>query len=121
MITRAEIAEETENSLSEVEQSMWLALFRDHPGYTLQRYPDVATKLTTVEGVKAKQLLAALRKIEALGADTVRLEGGRDGIDVDPVRDRNALVSYGLSVLYERHISSMPPFFTVGTGRRGRW
>jgi hypothetical protein len=113
MLTRDEIAAEAPNNLNAVEQAMWLTLFRDHPNFSADRYPDAANKLSTVADTPAKQLLAALRKIEEIGADTARLEGGRSALNYDPVRDRKALVDYGLSVLYERHITVMPKMFST--------
>jgi hypothetical protein len=115
MITREEIAAETENTLGEAEQMMWLSIFRSYPSFRSDLYPDVATKLAAVEGIPAKQLLAALRKIEDLGSDTTRLEGGRYALNDDPVRDRHALVAYALAVLYDSlgSSSAFAPFLVV--------
>ena len=118
MITREEIAAETAGSLSETEQYLWLALFREYPGYSVVRYPGIEGNLATVQGVKAKQLLAALRKIEEIGSETSRIEGGRSGLDVDPVRDRNALVGYALGVLYDKSTSGIPTLFATASARR---
>ncbi len=114
MITRQEIAAE-EDLLSPVAQALWLALFRSYPANTGD-YPALATKLEAAHGVTAQQLNAALRKIEEIGAGTVRIEGGKDALNYDPVRDRKELIAYGLAVLDETGDGcSTPPAFIVVT------
>jgi hypothetical protein len=114
MITRAEIAAEN-NVLSTQERALWLTLFRSHPSYAAETYPNLVQQLASAAGVTAQQLLAALRKIEAIGDGTVRLSGGSKGLDYDQVRDRNELIGYGLAVLYDSVVisSSVPPFTVV--------
>jgi hypothetical protein len=114
MLTRTEIAAEA-TTLTPEEQALWLTLFRSYPGYSLATHPEAAEKLGDVEGVEAQQLLAALRKIEEIGAGTIRLEGGRDALDYDQRRDRYELIAYGLSVLFEtsEEVISVPAFMVV--------
>jgi hypothetical protein len=117
MLTREEIANEG-TELTPEEQSIWLTLFRQHPKYSSARYPDAVPKLAAARDVTAQQLLAALRKIEEIGAGTVKLEGGRQGMDFDQVRDRNDLIAYGLAALFDTSTASKPFFF--GTVKAGR-
>lgn len=90
-------------TLSAVAQAQWLVLIRKSAAYKEQPglYPNLADKLAAVTTVQAQQLNAALTLIDEIGDGTVALSGGSDAVDYSQDRDRDALVSYGLSVLFD--------------------
>lgn len=120
MVTREEIAAQDENDWNDEARSLWLTLFRQYPGYSPTRFPDVAAKLAAVQGYDAKKLLAVLVKIEEIGSGTIKIEGGGEGLDFDQERDRNELIAFGLSVLYDTRAAVKLPFFTTAKGK-GNW
>jgi hypothetical protein len=103
MPTRAQI-EAAANTLDSLAKGQWIALirgsaeYRDQPGL----YPDLEGTLDAVTALQAQQLNAALDLIDEVGDGTVELAGGEDGVDYSQDRDRNALISYGLRVLYDQ-------------------
>jgi hypothetical protein len=101
-------------TLDATAQGQWLTLirvsprYRDNPGL----YPDLAGKLASVSALQAKQLNAALTLIDEVGDGTVAILGGRDALDFSQDRDRQALVDYGISVLYDSPVKG--PAVTSG-------
>lgn len=88
--------------LTDVQQRLVMALFRQSPSYDAVTYPDAIERLARVNGLGAKIMLAALRKAAKLGASTLKITGGRDALDHDLERDREALVVYMLCQLYDK-------------------
>lgn len=91
--------------MSDVAQAQLLALIRSSPRYKAQPdfYKLPADAIAEADGtVKARQLNAALALVDTVGDGTVALTGGEEGVDYDQVRDREQLVDYIISVLYEQ-------------------
>jgi hypothetical protein len=110
MPTLAQIAAAS-TDLTDVAQAQLLALIRSSPRYKAQPdfYKLPAEAIADADGtVKARQLNAALALIDTVGDGTVALTGGEDAVDFDQVRDRDQLVDYIISVLYEQ-----PPRRTI--------
>jgi hypothetical protein len=106
MPTQAEITA-ADSTLDELAQAQLLALIRgsnrykSNPGF----YVLPAAAIEAASGtVKGKQLNAALTLIDEVGDGTVALTGGEDAIDFDQDRDREQLIDYCISVLYESPI-----------------
>jgi len=107
MLTEAEVSaiqpgDLAHGHLTDVQQRLVLALFRQSPSYDAVTYPDVIERLARINGLGAQILLAALRKVEKMGASTLKITGGRDALDHDLERDREALVVYMLCQLYDK-------------------
>jgi hypothetical protein len=93
-----------DTTLSAVAQAQWQTLIRASAAYKEQPglFPNLTGKLASVTAIQARQLNAALALIDGIGDGTVALTGGSDAVDYSQERDRDALVSYGLSVLYDQ-------------------
>lgn len=104
MPTRAQITS-ADDTLDELAQAQLLALIRGSNRYKL--HPDFyelpATAIAAASGtMKGQQLNAALALIDVVGDGTVALSGGDDAVDFDQARDREQLIDYCISVLYEQ-------------------
>jgi hypothetical protein len=73
--------------------------YKANPGFYALPATAIAAASTTIKG---KQLNAALALIDGVGDDTTKLEGGEEAVNFDPERDREKLISYCMSVLYEQ-------------------
>lgn len=101
------------SSLDDVAQAALLTLIRQSAHYDPGRYPDLAAQIAASDGtVVGQQLNAVLSKLDEVGDGTVAVSGGKDGADYSQARDREALVAYALSALYETPYA--PP--TVASG-----
>lgn len=103
MFTRAQIAA-ADSTLSEVTVDMWVALIKNSQRYRTEPalFPNLEEAILEVDGtVKAQQLNVALDAIEALGPGEVALRGGDDGLQFSQTLEREALVSYGMSVVFD--------------------
>jgi hypothetical protein len=105
--------ENADATLTATAQAQLLALVRGsdrykrNPGF----YELPATAIAAASGTtKGRQLNAALALIDAVGDDTTKLEGGEEAVNFDPERDREKLISYCISVLYEQ-----PPRYQILT------
>lgn len=92
-------------TLTATAQAQLLALIRGsdrykrNPGF----YELPATAITAASGtVKGQQLNAALALVDIVGDGTVALAGGEDAVDYSQERDREQLIDYIISVLYEQ-------------------
>lgn len=103
MLTKAEIAASSA-TLDETDVEMWLALVRANAFYRGNKafYPDVPGEIDNADGtVKGKMLNAILDRIEALGVGEVNIRNGDEGVNWSQSSERDALVKYALSVLYD--------------------
>ncbi len=103
MLTKTEITAEP-NTLDETDVEMWLALIKANEYYRMNKvfYPDILTELENASGsVKGSMLNAILNKIEALGPGEASIVGGDEGLNWSQSQERDALVKYGLSILYD--------------------
>lgn len=103
MLTKAEITAASQ-TLDTTDQEMWLALIRANTFYRGNKpfYPDVAGELAAASGtLKGQMLNAILDKIEALGIGEASIRSGDEGLNWSQSSERDALVKYGLSVLYD--------------------
>ncbi len=103
MLTKAEIAAAS-TTLDETDLEMWLALIRANTFYRGNKvfYPDVETVLDDASGtIKGAMLNAILDRIEALGVGEASIRNGDEGLNWSQSSERDALVKYGLSVLYD--------------------
>jgi hypothetical protein len=110
MPTTAQITQ-ADDTLSEVAQAQLLALIRGSARYKAQ--PDFyvlpADAIEAASGtVKGQQLNAALALVDQVGDGTVALTGGEDAVDYSQDRDRESLINYIISCLYEQ-----PPRRTI--------
>lgn len=92
-------------TLTATAQAQLLALIRGSDRY--RRNPDFyelpATAIAAASGaVKGQQLNAALALVDAIGDGTIALTGGEDAVDYSQERDREQLIDYMISVLYEQ-------------------
>jgi hypothetical protein len=104
MPTLAQIID-ADDTLTATAQAQLLALVRGserykrNPGF----YELPATAIAAASGtVRGQQLNAALALIDAVGDDTTKLVGGEEAVDFDPERDREKLIDYIISCLYEQ-------------------
>jgi hypothetical protein len=91
-------------TLDAVDREMWLALIRANTVYRGNKefYPDVEIELENASGtVKGQMLNAILDKIEELGIGEVSIRNGDEGLNYSQGSERDALVRYALSVLYD--------------------
>lgn len=112
MPTLAQIAA-ADDTLSAAAQAQLLALIRGSNRYKAQPdfYALPADAIEAASGtVKGQQLNAALALVDVVGDGTVALTGGEDAVDYSQERDRQQLVDYMISVLYEQ-----PPRRTILT------
>lgn len=119
MLTKAEITAAS-TTLDETDQAMWLALFRANSFYRANKliYPDLEATLDDANGsVKAAMLNATLDRIEALGVGQVQIKNGDEGLNYSQDDERNALVTYGLSILYDTIL--IVPQINANTGQFG--
>lgn len=95
-------------SLSPTSQAVWLSLIRQNARYrsAVLGFQNLENALAAVDGLKAKQLNAALDLIEAVGVGEIGIKGGDDAVDYSQARERDALIDYGLSVLYDQPIGA---------------
>jgi hypothetical protein len=103
MLTKVEI-QNASQTLDAIDQEMWLALIRANSFYRDNKvfYPDVETELENASGtVKGQLLNAILDRIEALGVGEVSIKNGDEGLNYSQTAERDALVKYALSVLYD--------------------
>lgn len=104
MPTRAQITS-ADDTLDELAQAQLLALIRGSNRYKL--HPDFyelpATAIAAASGtMKGQQLNAALLLIDGVGDGTTSLEGGEDAVNWSQARDREQLIDYIISCLYEQ-------------------
>ena len=109
--------ENASGTLSDLAKAQWLTLIRGSTRYRDQTslYLSLESKLASVSEIQAKQLNAALALIDEIGDGTVSLAGGGDGVDYSQERDREDLINYGISALYDQPISRP----NVGIVQRG--
>jgi hypothetical protein len=103
MLTKNEITTASA-TLDAVDVEMWLALIRANTYYRGNKffYPDVQFQLEEANGTAKGQMLnAILDKIEALGVGEVSIRNGDEGLNYSQSQERDALVKYALSVLYD--------------------
>jgi hypothetical protein len=103
MLTKAEITAQPD-TLDATDKAMWLALIYANQFYRDNKaiYPDVSTKLDSMNGtVQGKMLNAVLDKIETLGIGEISLQTPDDGLRYSQQSERDALVRYGLSIMYD--------------------
>lgn len=96
--------------LDDTTVAMLVTLIRNSAKYKLNPpyYATVQEKLEDADGsIQAKQLNAILSKIEKLGIGEVEISGGDEGIRYSKTREREALVSYAMSILYTEPFSSI--------------
>ncbi|MGI8655474.1 MAG: hypothetical protein ACR2LC_09670 [Pyrinomonadaceae bacterium] len=93
---------QNDGTLTEIARASWETLIRGSALYHAKSglYPDLTAKLAVVNGVKAKQMSAVLDRIDLLGDKVSSLKGYAGGVNSSTVEKRNALIEYGLSVLY---------------------
>jgi hypothetical protein len=106
MPTTAQIVA-ADTTLSELARAQWLALIHNSAAYREQPglYPSLADRLSDVTAIQAQQLNAALALIDAIGDGTVAVSPvSGDGTDYSQDRDREALITYGISVLYDQPV-----------------
>ena len=98
---------------------MWLALIRANTIYrgNKEYYPDIEIELENASGtVKGQMLNAILDKIEELGIGEASIRNGDEGLNYSQGSERDALVRYALSVLYDA-VSTV--IITGSTGQFG--
>jgi hypothetical protein len=103
MLTKDEITA-APDTLDSVDKAMWLTLIHANQFYRDNKavYPDVSAKLDAASGtVQGKMLNAILDKIEELGIGEISLRTPDDGLNYSQPDERDALVRYGLSVMYD--------------------
>lgn len=105
MPTLAELAAAA-TTLSALAQAQWQTLIRMSAQYKEEPglYPNLTQKLASVTAIQAQQLNAALGVHEDTGDGTVALTGGTDAVDYSQVRDKDEMVRFALSVLFEAPI-----------------
>ena len=94
-----------DDTLTATAQAQLLALIRGSNRYKAQPdfYKLPADAIEAADGtVKAQQLNAALALIDTVGDGTVALTGGDEGVDYSQERDKEELINYIISVLYEQ-------------------
>lgn len=119
MLTKTEISDASP-VLDDTDLEMWAALVRSLPDYQMnkERYPNLESRLEDAsETVKGRMLNAILDKIEALGVGVVQLRGGDDGLYYSQEAERNALIRYGLGVLYDIGLSTTVISVTLTEGQ----
>lgn len=92
-------------TLTATAQAQLLALIRGSNRYKARPdfYELPATAIAAASGtVKGQQLNAALALIDTVGDGTTKLEGGEEAVNFDPERDREKLIDYIISCLYEQ-------------------
>jgi hypothetical protein len=103
MFTKAQISA-APNTLDSTDVQMWVAQIRSSARYrgNPELFPDLEDAIASVNGtIKAQQLNVTMAAIVALGTGEVRLSGGDDGLQFSQPAEREALINYALSVIYE--------------------
>lgn len=133
MITQAEITAAS-STLSETAILSLVALVRTSDRYKTNpaEFVDLKTRLENLDGgIEAKQINAALTKIEAIGSTVVEIDQrrtvGTDGVVFSTKLSRDTLIDYILNVAYEESFSSVTVdgenenFVLRGEYGVGRW
>jgi hypothetical protein len=110
MLTKDEITA-APDTLDSVDKAMWLTLIHANSFYRGNKalYPDVSGKLDAASGtVQGKMLNATLDKIEDLGIGEISLRTPEEGLSYSQSSERDALVRYGLSIMYDAVIYVTP-------------
>lgn len=103
MLTKSEITSAS-NQLDETDIALLLPLIRNTKRYrdNLPLFSDLESVIEDANGtVQAKQINAVLAKVIALGPGEVGINGGEDALNYSQAREREALVNYIISILYE--------------------
>lgn len=102
MPTLAQI-EAASGTLTATAQAQLLALIRTSRRYkqNISAFETLADVIADATTLQAQQLNAALALVDEVGDGTVALTGGQDAVDYSQDRDREQLLDYILSVLYE--------------------
>lgn len=105
MPTIAEL-EAAATTLSALAQAQWQTLIRMSAQYKEESglYPNLTQKLASATAIQARQLNAALAVHQETGDGTVQLQGGADAVNYDQVRDKDEMVRFALSVLYDQPV-----------------
>lgn len=93
------------DTLTESAQAQALALIRQSDRYKAhpEFYRLPAAAIASASGtIKGRQINATLTLIDKIADGTIALLGGEKGLDYDKARDRNQLVEYLISVIYEQ-------------------
>lgn len=109
MLTKAQIAAASP-TLDETDIQMLATVIRNGATYKANpvMYPELEGKISDTDGtVKAQMLNATLDLLEALGPGEVELSGGNEGLRYSQTREREALVNYALSVIYDIQLTAV--------------
>lgn len=104
MLTKAQITSAS-TTLDDTDIEMLVALFRISSRYKEypEFFPDLESRLASVDGtIKAQQLNAVLDLIEDLGVGEVQIQGGDEGLRYSQTLEREALINYAMSVVYDQ-------------------
>lgn len=107
MLTKAQIAA-APNTLDAIDIAMLVTILRKSVSYrsSPEFYPELEDAITaTIGTVKAQQLNAIMDLIEALGPGEVAISGGDEGLRYSQTAEREAMLNYALSVLYDRTVA----------------
>lgn len=106
MLTRTQIVE-ADGKIDEIARMQIVTAVRASDEYRQNagRYPNLEGRLDGAGKIAAKTINAALQILEGYGGGTVALKGGDDGLDYSIKRDREEMVKYVLSVLYDSPVT----------------
>lgn len=109
MPTLAEITAAS-STITSIARAQTIALVRSSARYIANpgRYPGLESRIDSVTTVQAQQINAALAGIDSVGDGTVGITGGEDAVDYSQSRDREQLLDYIISVLYDSPAISPP-------------
>jgi hypothetical protein len=103
MLTKAEIVA-APITLDATDKQMWLSLIHANQYYRDNKaiYPDISAQLDAASGtVKGQMLNAISARIQSLGVGEVKLQTPDEGLGYSQHDERDALVAYALSVMYD--------------------
>lgn len=103
MLTKQQITDASP-TLDETDITMLVTLIRNSKRYRENAglFGNLRAKILEANNtVRAKQLNAILALIQALGVGEVSINGGDDAISYSQSKEREAMVNYAISVLYE--------------------
>jgi hypothetical protein len=102
MLTRAQI-NASSPVMDDVTVQYWASLIRNNKKYNPVLHPNLVSELEATDGdIRGQMLNALLVLIENIGAGEVKLSGGDDGIRYDQTLERDALVAYAISIVFDK-------------------
>lgn len=100
MLTPEEI-QAASATLTDETRAVLVTLVRQFRGYSPVWFPNLESTIDAATEIQRKQLNALTEKLNAVGAGSVKLSGGKRAVNYDQTRDRDELLRAVLAVLYD--------------------